>query len=126
MPFFTPKCPVDADTKIWIEDSFLWFLEEFGEDAFRRSEMILPSNKAFPERIFADDRTVNEFLKTIYEFMDLDYKTVTVKVFAFTGHDNFYSLATPDLIGSKACGLYYFYGKKHQIAIDQATLELGA
>ena len=123
MPFFTPKCPVDAGKKEWIEESFLWLLEQFGEDAFRRSEIILPSNPEFPERLFAQEKSINAYLKAVCGFMDVDYKTVKPVVFTDTGQNNFHPLATPDSIGSKPCGLYYFYGRKHQIAIDQNLLK---
>ena len=120
--FFTPKCPVDKRTKEWLETSFLWLLDHFGEDAFRRAEIILPSDKRFPERLFADENSINAYLKTVCGFMDVEYKNVSPKIFAYTGHDNFYPLATPDSIGSRPCGLYYYYARKHQIAIDQSLL----
>lgn len=124
--FFTPKCPVDESTKERIEESFLWLLSHFGEDAFGRSEIILPSNKDFPERLFADEKSVNAYIKAICGFMDVDYKTVSLSFFADTGQKNFHPLATPDTIGSKACGLYYFYGRKHKLAVDQSLLRVPA
>jgi hypothetical protein len=122
MAFFTPKCPVDNDRKEWIEDSFMWFLDHFGEDAFKKSETILPSNKGFPERLFANERTVRTFLEVICGFMDVDYKTVNLKVFTPTGFEKFYPLASPNMMGSSPCGLYYHYAKKHQVAIEQSLL----
>lgn len=123
MPLFSPKCPVDRETKESTETSFLWLLDHFGEDAFKRSEIRFPTDEAFPERLFAEERSIKEFLKAICGFMDVDYESVDLKVFSFTGHKNFHPLATPDSIGSKACGLYYFYARKHQVAIDQALLK---
>jgi hypothetical protein len=119
---FTPKCPVDQETKEWIEKSFLWLLDHFGEDAFRKSEIIFPTNKGFPERLFAEQKSIHAFLEAICGFMDVEYKTVSLKVFANTGHDNFHPLATSDVIGSRACGLYYYHARKHKIAIDQNLL----
>ncbi|NNE68541.1 MAG: hypothetical protein HKN33_18385 [Pyrinomonadaceae bacterium] len=122
MPFFTPTCPVDEKSKKWIEGSFGWLLEEFGEDAFRNAEIIRPDNKAFPELIFAKEESIREFLKAVCGFMDVKYETVVLEVFADQGKENFHPLATPDMEGSKACGLYYWYAGKNQIAIDQALL----
>lgn len=120
--FFTPKCPVDSKTKELIEESFLSFLEKFGEDAFKQSEIILPTNKKFPERLFANESSINALLKTICGFMEVDFTSVSPVVFADRGQTKVNPLSMPGAMGSKACGLYYFYKRKHQIAIDQALL----
>lgn len=31
----TPKCPVEPEDKLWLEESMEWLLEEFGSNAFR-------------------------------------------------------------------------------------------
>jgi hypothetical protein len=49
MNWFTPKCPVDGETKDWLEECFLWFFEEFGETAFRESKLVLPTAEFIPE-----------------------------------------------------------------------------
>ncbi len=120
--FFAPKCPVAPKTKDSIEESFLWLLQNFGEDSFERSEIILPSDKKFPERLFANEKSIQAFLKVICGFMDVDYNSVSLTVFADRGQKKVHPLSSPDSIGSKACGLYYFYRRKHQIAIDQSLL----
>ena len=122
MGFFTPKCPVDEKTKSWVDGSFQWLLDEFGADAFQNAEIVRPDNEEFPERIFADERTIQAFLKAVCGFMDVDQKTVALQIFTDQGRENFHPLATPETVGSKACGLYYWYAGKHQIAIDQALL----
>lgn len=43
MNWFTPKCPVDAEDKVWIEESMLWLIDEFGAETLR--------NKELPEKI---------------------------------------------------------------------------
>lgn len=54
MSWFTPKCPINADEKEWLEDSFLWLIDEFGEETLQNVQIILPNETFFPDEFTAD------------------------------------------------------------------------
>ncbi len=54
MGWFTPKCPIKLETKEWIEDSFKWLIEEFGQETFHNMRMILPDDQFFPDHFSGD------------------------------------------------------------------------
>lgn len=51
----TPKCPVAADEKLWLEESMQWLLEEFGLETFRQVTVVLPTDEFFPDSYSADE-----------------------------------------------------------------------
>jgi hypothetical protein len=47
MALFAPKSPVAHDEQAWIEESFAWLVEQFGEDVARRP-VVEPTRAHFP------------------------------------------------------------------------------
>ncbi len=124
MNWFTPKCPVDGETKDWLEDCFLWFFEEFGETSFRESKLVLPTEEFIPELFSPGDNPIKDSLRRVCGFMNVEYESVRLRIFddeeaEFSPHP----LAPVKFDGKKACGLYSFENGKHKIAISTALLK---
>lgn len=124
MNWFTPKCPVDGETKDWLEDCFLWFFEEFGETAFRESKLVLPTEEFIPELGSPTDNPIKDTLRRVCGFMNVEYESVRLRIFDDEEAEiNPHPLTPVEPGGKKACGLYSFENGKHKIAISTALLK---
>ncbi|HKO97431.1 MAG TPA: hypothetical protein VJU86_10585 [Pyrinomonadaceae bacterium] len=81
MNWFVPKCPVEAEDKAWIEESFLWLIEEFGVDTLRNAPVILPTNEFFPDEFNGDEEDVRAMVDRVCAYMDVDPDQVELKIF---------------------------------------------
>ena len=84
MPWFAPKCPVEAEDKAWIEDSMLWLTEEFGADKLRNTPVILPTSEFFPDQFSGDEDDLPALLNRVCGYMEVDPGQVELKLFTDT------------------------------------------
>jgi hypothetical protein len=121
MNWFAPKCPVNNDDKEWLEDCFLWLIEEFGENTVRDLKVILPTDEFFPDPFSADMTYARSALRRICGYMDVDYSEVELRRFT---NDNFspHPLAQIRTAEDGACGLYRFYDGKHFVSVESGML----
>jgi len=49
MRWFPPKCPVDKETREWIENAFGWLVDELGIETLRETTVVLPTEEFFPD-----------------------------------------------------------------------------
>lgn len=47
MNWFAVKCPVNEEEQRWIEENFIWLLEDLGKETFEDVEIILPTQDFF-------------------------------------------------------------------------------
>jgi hypothetical protein len=81
MLWFTPKCPVEADDKLWLEESMEWLLEEFGCDAFRAVTVVLPTDEFFPDSYSADEDDVWSLVERVCAYIDVDPDLIELEFF---------------------------------------------
>jgi hypothetical protein len=80
--FIAAKCPVDAETKEWIEDSFNWLIDELSAETLLANEVVLPTPAYFPDPITGKPRDVRRFLERVCGYMDIDPKEVELGVYS--------------------------------------------
>jgi hypothetical protein len=78
----TPKCPVEADDKIWIEESMQWLLEEFGRETFRRIRVILPTDEFFPDEYLGEEEDAEALVERVCGYMNVNRDRLEVEFFA--------------------------------------------
>jgi hypothetical protein len=44
-----PACPIDPDQQQWLDARFDWLLEQFGQDAPAKTQVVLPTPEFFPD-----------------------------------------------------------------------------
>jgi hypothetical protein len=81
MRWFTPKCPVEAEDKAWIEESMLWLIEEFGADTLRNVAVILPTDEFFPDQFSEDEDDVRALVGRVCGYMGVDPERVELNIF---------------------------------------------
>lgn len=83
MSWFTAaKCPVDAETKEWIEVSFNWLIAEISAETLKEIEAVLPTEKYFPDPLTGKPRDVRRMLERVCVFMDIDPKEVDLNLYS--------------------------------------------
>ncbi len=82
MNWFTPKCPVEADDKLWIEESFIWLIEEFGGEALRTLKVILPTEEFFPDPYSGDEDEVRMLVDRVCGYMEVDPGRIEVEFYS--------------------------------------------
>ena len=85
MFWFSPKCPVGTEDKIWIEDSMLWLIEEFGCDTLRNATVILPNDEFFPDPFSGEEGDVRALADRVCGYMGV--KPERVRLNFFTDED---------------------------------------
>ncbi len=119
MSWFTPKSPVDSETKEWIENAFDWLIEELGVDTLRSVEMILPTDDFFPDVYDGSRATIDSMVDRVCEYMDVDPELVDLRYFENDDGSRFHSLASEGSEGRHAIGTYHM-GRdgKYKISLD--------
>ena len=81
MHLLTPKCPVEAEDKAWIEESMLWLIEEFGADVLRGGQVVQPTDEFFPEPYSEDEDDVRALVDLVCGYMGVDPDRVELELF---------------------------------------------
>jgi hypothetical protein len=118
----TPKCPVEEDDKLWLEESMEWLLEEFGADAFREVKVVLPTDEFFPDSYSADEDDARALVDRVCEYMSVNPDLIQLEFFEDEGRQ-----AQKDLVYSEgstegACGHYRKRRDKFVIALESSQL----
>lgn len=122
MSWFTPKCPINADEKEWLEDSFLWLIDEFGEETLQNVQIILPNETFFPDEFTADFSYLQNTLRRVCGFMSVEYEKIEISLFSDDNLPLIHPLAASESKKSGACGLYEKAEDRHLVSIEQKLL----
>lgn len=79
--FTSAKCPVDAETKEWLEDSFNWLIEEMGHDTLMESKIALPTEEHFPDRYRGTPSEIRRLLERVCGYMDVHPREVEIEFY---------------------------------------------
>jgi len=79
---FSKKLPLTDKERLWIEESLLWLLKEFGTDFFLKQQLVLPEARFFPEKFTGSEECVRNLVNRICQFMDVDTNHVEVEFFS--------------------------------------------
>ncbi len=73
-----PACPIDAETRQWLDQRWAWLEGEFGVKCLRARQVILPRPEFFPDPYHGDEADVRAMLDRVCGYMDLEPDTVEV------------------------------------------------
>ena len=121
MLWFTPKCPVEADDKQWLEESMEWLLEEFGCDAFRAVAVILPTDEFFPDEYAGDEDDAWSLVKRVCGYMDVDPDRIKLEFFD-DQYGELHKIGCFEASYDGASGLYQ--KRKGKFVVSLATSQL--
>jgi tetratricopeptide (TPR) repeat protein len=75
------KPPVTIENQEWIEEKFIWLIENFGLEKIRKEVFILPSKNDFLQKNFTDTQKFNELFAFICQKIELDPQNIVVNIF---------------------------------------------
>jgi hypothetical protein len=107
--FTAAKCPGDAETKEWIEDAFNWLLAEISAETLMEIELVLPTEKYFPDPLTGKPKDVRRMLERVCVFMDIDPKEVDLQLYSKALEDQ--ARRTP---ANEQAGHPHFWYKKQK------------
>lgn len=71
-----PQCPIDAETRAWVDQRWAWLESQFGLDRLLETEVILPRPEYFPDEYNGTEEDVRRMLDQVCEYMDIDPEKV--------------------------------------------------
>lgn len=121
MFWITPKLPVDAETKAWIDEAFVWLIDELGRDVLTSVDVILPVEDYFPDPYNGSRASIRRMLDRVCEYMDVDPALVEVR---FVEHEDLaqvHPLAAGGDTREHALGTYHMRRDgKHAVSLDMS------
>jgi hypothetical protein len=66
------KVSLTEEEKTWIEESFLWLIDQFGSDILRLASVVLPTEEFFPDRYDSSDEAVDSLVSRVCAYMKVD------------------------------------------------------
>lgn len=69
---YHPSCPVDADTKQWIDARASWLVSQFSMERIRSCPVVLPTVEFFPGEFRGDEEDARALLDRICGFLALE------------------------------------------------------
>jgi hypothetical protein len=106
MNWFSPKCPVDPETKEWIDNAFEWLIEEFGVDVIRDQTVILPTETFFPDPYDGSRTSIRKMLDRVCEYMDVDPELIQIRFYSNDDQSVLHPLAAEGESRGHAIGSY--------------------
>ncbi|NQT38457.1 MAG: tetratricopeptide repeat protein [Planctomycetes bacterium] len=79
--WFTPKCPVDTDAKLWIEYRMAWLIKSFGWEPLRKTEGVLPTEEHFPDPFDRSGDSIRRLLDRVAGYMDVDPSRIDLQFY---------------------------------------------
>ncbi len=120
MNWFTPKCPIELEDKLWVEEAFQWLIDELGPEVLADSEVILPIEEYFPDPYSGTRADIRKMVDRVCVYMDVDPGLVEVKFFENDDLARVHPFAAPESTGSHALGVYHKENGKYHISLDIA------
>lgn len=124
MGWFTPKCPVDDETREWIDNAFQWLIDELSIEVLREAQIVLPTEEYFPDPYNGSRVSIRKMLDRVCGFMDIDPALVEIRFFENNDSSRFHPLAAGESSERHALGTYQMRRDgKYAISLDtmQAT-----
>ena len=118
----TPKCPVEADDKLWLEEVMKWFLEEFGVEAFRDVTVVLPTDEFFPDAYYADEQDVWSLVERVCAYMDVNPELIELEFFDGENDELVRNLCCVESSSEGAIGHYQKRENKFVVSLASSQL----
>lgn len=80
MPLFNKKvaCPINEETRVWIENALIWLINQFGLDKLISKKILLPDTEYFPINFDGLQHVVYEVLPVLCEQMEINIKDIQI------------------------------------------------
>lgn len=125
-----PKCPITEDIRVWMENSFLWLMTQFGQHSIINSHTLTPEPSSFPFAFTGTEEDVFNLVKALCPLMNIDPQSIDIEFYAdhiieYNNQPGFQLSSQQEENEGASAGLYA--GKKENgkflIAIEKEQLK---
>ncbi len=74
-------CPIDEETRIWMENALIWLIKQFGEDRITKEGMILPTQDFFPLKFDGSKQIALQILNIVSTKMNIDPNKILLEFY---------------------------------------------
>ena len=75
------ECPVDEETRIWMENSLIWLMNQFSEEFLLKEKTLTPTDADFPVKLDHTEQSAFETLKIISSQMMIDPQSIDMNFY---------------------------------------------
>ena len=75
------SCPVDEETRLWLERCMLWLTSSFGKDSIKNRKVLIPDYKDFPIQYNGQHQTAFDTLKIIAPQMEINPDEIHLDIY---------------------------------------------
>ena len=117
LSIFKPTCPVDAETKAWIERRLDWLTQEFGIRRLVSHETMLPTPDFLPVNYDCTEDGIAELMRIVADHMDVDHSSLDLNFY----EDN--AIGLDGAVSPASAGLYFEKDGRHQVWLEVNCLD---
>lgn len=117
--WFSAKCPVEREEKEWLEDAFLWLIEEFGAETLRDLTVVLPTDEFFPDRYSTDEEDLRRLVYRVCDYMNVEPSRIELRFFTDRSNPLQQHLPVFESRGQEALGTYRKQRGKYVISLEK-------
>ncbi len=126
-----PPCPLDHESRLWMEQAFLWLTTQFGEDTIRSKKVLTPSPQDFSATYDGSHESLNKTAEIVASQMDININEIHLHTYddsikAFDGEMGHRIFSELDKTTEEqfAAGLYFDKNAdgKYDIFIERQNL----
>jgi hypothetical protein len=101
-----PECPIDPQSREWIERRWGWLVEQFGANRARSAMVVLPTPAHFPDEYARTKESLRRLFVRVCGYMGIDPAAVELSVFEDCNpvHDGLGRLGTTSHYGAEGSG----------------------
>jgi hypothetical protein len=78
---FSPKLPVGAEERIWVDEGFARLEKMLGRSRLLEAKVVLPNNEFFPDSYDRSEAAADTVFRRVCDYMQVDRGRITLEVF---------------------------------------------
>ena len=79
--FEDDECPVNAETREWLENCFLWFIDTFGREKIENIRVLTPTPEDFPITYDGELKSVLSTMAIVAKQMEVNPNDIVVDLY---------------------------------------------
>lgn len=76
-----PECPIPEDIRIWMENSFIWLINQFGEQKIIGIKLLLPAKEDFPINFNGSEDVAYNSLRIVAKQMEVNADNIVLSFY---------------------------------------------
>jgi hypothetical protein len=120
-------CPLSEETRVWLENSLIWLINQFGEQKLLSVTTLLPTQEHFPVKFDGTEQMARDIMAIVARQMDVDANGISLdfynqQLLEITGDGGFTLYGQPYEDESYSAGQYAGKDENNKFSI---AIELG-